>query len=43
MGALATLNALGIHKKSFSFPLYPSFPKLQLTFANALANLNKTA
>jgi hypothetical protein len=26
MGALATLNALGIHEKSLSFPLYLSFP-----------------
>ena len=43
MGALATLNALEIHKKTLSFLLYPCFPKLQLTFANALANLNKTA
>jgi hypothetical protein len=43
MGALATLNALEIHKKSFSFPLYHCFPCVSLTFANALANLNKTA
>jgi hypothetical protein len=26
MGALATPNALEIHKKSLSFLLYPSFP-----------------
>lgn len=41
MGALATLNALEIHKKSLPFPLSLPFPVLPFTFANALQTLIK--